>query len=187
MAATIPSIEPRSARAGDTWAWTRDLPDYPAGSWTLTYLLYSAAGVWPITATADGDTHAVAATQGETSQIPAGRFDWTASVSDGTDRYQVGSGAIQVLPDLSSAASYDGRSHARRMLDAINAIMEGRAGEGDIDLVRTSFGDRAAEFDLERLMRMRQQYAWACQAEDNAERLARGDQSGRYIATRFVG
>lgn len=187
MAATIPSIEPRSARAGDTWAWTRDLPDYPAGTWTLTYLLYSAAGVWPITATADGDTHAVAATPGETSQIPAGRYDWTAAVSDGTDRYQVGTGAIQILPDLSSAASYDGRSHARRMLDAINAIMEGRAGSGDLDVVKAAFGDRGTDYDLPSLIKLRQQYASAVQAEDDAARIARGERSSRFIATRFVG
>jgi len=187
MAATIPSIEPRSARAGDTWEWTRDLADYPADTWTLTYTVFSGAGVRPIVATADGTSYSIRVAPGDSAQFAAGRWDWVAHVTDGADRYQAGSGVLTVLPDLTSAASYDGRSHARRMLDAINAIMEGRAGEGDIDLVRTSFGDRAAEFDLERLMRMRQQYAWACQAEDNAERLARGDQSGRYIATRFVG
>jgi hypothetical protein len=187
MAATIPTVEPTAARAGDTWAWTRDLPDYPAASWTLTYLLYSAAGVWPITATADGDTHSVAATPGETSQIPAGRYDWTASVSDGTDRYQVGSGVIQVLPDLSSAASYDGRSHARRMLDSINAIMEGRASSGDLDVVKSAFGDRGVDYDLNALIKMRQQYAAAVRAEDDAARIARGAQSSRLIATRFVG
>jgi hypothetical protein len=54
-------------------------------------------------------------------------------------------------------------------------------------LVRTAFGDRNAEYDPERLMKMRQQYAHAVQSEDQAARLARGELSGRYIATRFVG
>jgi hypothetical protein len=187
MSATVPTIEPTAARAGDTWAWTKDLADYPADAWTLTYTAFSAAGVRPIVATADGTSYSIRVAPGDSAQFGPGRWDWVAHVTDGTDKYQVGSGVLQVLPDLTSAASHDGRTHARRMLDGINAILEGRAGEGDLDLVRTSFGDRAAEYDLERLIKMRQQYAWACQAEDNAERLARGEQSSRYISVRFTG
>ena len=38
MAASIPTTEPTSLRAGNTWQWRReDLSDYPASTWTLTY------------------------------------------------------------------------------------------------------------------------------------------------------
>jgi hypothetical protein len=304
MSSTVPTIEPTAARAGDTWAWTRDLSDYPAGTWTLTYSLFSSAAVYSITATADGTQHSVSVPGATTKTYIAGRYDWVAHVSDGTDRYQVGSGVIQILPNIAAVAeaatlvtgvvasnnaltwtavtagtagnsltvtlldpdttdasltvsvtgstavraslatdsggtitttaaeltaavaasitasalvtvadtsgssgagvvtalastslsggrdaysTYDGRSHARKMLDAINAILDGRALSADLDLIRTSFGDRQAEYDLANLLKMRQQYAFAVQAEDNAERLARGEPSGRFIATRFRG
>jgi hypothetical protein len=304
MAASIPTTEPTSARAGDTWRWTRDLTDYPAGTWSLVYSLFSAAGVYFITASADGTTHSVSVPGATTGTYTAGRYDWIAHVSDGTDRYQVGSGVLQVGANIAATtdaatlatgvvasntaltwtaatagaagnslsvalldpsgnnallavtvsggtavrvslatdgtgtitttaaqvaaavaaysaaaalmtaantsgsdgsgvvtalaqtslaggrdaySTYDGRSHARKMLDALNAILEGRALAGDLDLVRTAFGDRHAEYDMSNLIKMRQQYAYAVQAEDNAARLARGEQSGRYIATRFVG
>jgi hypothetical protein len=73
------------------------------------------------------------------------------------------------------------------MLDAINAIMEGRAGSGDLDVVKTAFGDRGTDYDLPSLIKLRQQYAAAVQAEDDAARIARGEKSSRLIATRFVG
>jgi hypothetical protein len=187
MSASVPSREPSAARAGDTWAWTRDLADYPAGTWTLTYTLFSTAGIWPITATADGATHAVNVAPAQSSQITAGRWDWVAQVSNGTDFYQVGSGVIQVLPDLTSADAYDGRSYPRRMFDAVRACLEGRQTEGEADLVSAHYNDRSAQFDGALMRKDESRYGFMVQAEDNAERLARGEQSGRFISTRFTG
>jgi hypothetical protein len=187
MAASIPTVEPTSARAGDTWAWTRESYDYPAPSWVLTYTLYSSAAVISFAAAADGTIHSVSLAPATTAAYTAGRYDWVAHVTDGTDRYQVASGVITVLPDVAEAATYDGRSHARKMLDAINALIEGRATAGDLDVVRTSTGDRATDWDLPSLMKLRQQYAQAVRAEDDAARLIRGERPSRFIATRFVG
>jgi len=40
---TIPTNEPSTIIAGDTWQWSRrDLSDYPASSWTLEYYLLKA-------------------------------------------------------------------------------------------------------------------------------------------------
>lgn len=185
MAAPVPTVEPIQARAGDTWTWARTLPDYPAPAWVLTYTLFSAAAVFTIAAAASGSDHLVYEAPDDTKDLIAGRYDWVAHVSDGTDRYQVGAGALTVLPDLSAAATYDGRSHARKMLDAINATLEGRATSSELDLVRTATGDRAAEWAPETLIKLRQQYAAAVAAEEQAARVARGEDSGRMIQVRF--
>jgi hypothetical protein len=187
MTITPPTIEPLSARAGDTWTWTRSFPAYPATAWVLTYTLFSAAGVATLTASADGTRHVIDEAPASTALITAGRYDWVAHVTDGTDRHQVGAGSIQVLPDLSEATSYDGRSHARRMLDAINAMLEDRATSGDLDVVRTAVGGHETTYSVEELIKLRRQYAAAVNAEEQAERLARGESSGRFIQTRFVG
>ncbi len=39
----------------------------------------------------------------------------------------------------------DTRSHARKMLDALNALIEGRATAGDLDVVRTAINDRTSD------------------------------------------
>jgi hypothetical protein len=86
-----------------------------------------------------------------------------------------------------AATSYDGRSHARRMLAAIEAMMEGRATDGDLDVVKTSVGGRATDFDLPTLVKMRQQYAAAVAMEDDAAAIAAGGRSRRLVQTRFYG
>jgi len=54
MAYTVPNTEPAALRSGDTWQWTRDLGDYPADAWTLTYYFRNATAHFDIVATADG-------------------------------------------------------------------------------------------------------------------------------------
>lgn len=184
MARSVPTTEPTQARAGDTWDWTKEYPDYPASTWTLSYVFFNASGVISITASAAGDTHSVDVAPATTSGYTAGRYDWTSSVTDGTDVYQVGSGAIDVLPDLSASTSYDGRSHARKMLDSINTILEGRGTAGDLDLVRADRGGRS----LERgdLLKMRNHYAALVRQEDDAQKIANGESPSRLIHVRFT-
>ncbi len=187
MSLSVPTVEPTTARAGDTWRWTRDLPDYPAPTWVLTYTLFASAGVVSIVAAASGALHSVNIAPATTALYTAARYDWVAHISDGTDRFQVGSGVIQVTPDVAEATAYDGRSHARKMLDAINAMLEGRGTSGDLDVIRVAHGDRVTEWDVPTLLKMRQQYAAAVSSEDAAAALARGEQSGRFLQVRFTG
>jgi len=183
MARTIPTTEPPVARAGDTWAWTRDLADYPSSVWTLTYTLWTATAAYSVTAAASGDTHSISVPPATTAAYAAGRYEWVARVSDGTDTFTVGAGSIQILPAV--GAAMDTRSHARRMLDAINAMLEGRATDGDIDVVRTSTNTHSTNYDMPTLIKLRQQYAAAVAAEDQAAAVARGEQSSRLIQVRF--
>ena len=40
MGFEIPNTEPATLRVGDTWKWTKDLPDFlPADTWALKYAL----------------------------------------------------------------------------------------------------------------------------------------------------
>lgn len=189
MTVPVSPLEPLSARAGDTWRWERSLPDYPAPGWSLIYTLYGPAGVVHLTAVASGTAHRVALAPAVTGTYAAGRYDWIAHVTDGTDRLQVGSGAIQVLPDLRTATTADGRSHARKMLAAIEATLEGRASDGDLEIVRTQLGDQAVERNPEVLIKAHQRYLHAVAQEDAALALGRGERVafGRRIQVRFTG
>lgn len=186
MSASVPTIEPLSARAGDTWRWQRGFADYPAPTWALTYRFFNAASVFVVTASADGSNHLVDDAPEATAGRVAGRYDWIASVSNGVDRFQVAAGSLTVFPDLSTAASYDGRTHARKMLDALNAILEGRATDGDIDVVNSATGKITTQWDVAELRKLRQQYAAAVRSEDEAAARARGEPDGRMLRVRFV-
>ena len=122
MAAEIPTTEPLSVRAGDTWKWTRTLADYPASSWTLKYRFKNAAGGFEVVAVASGDDYAVSEAASTTATRTAGDYTWIAWVEAGAEKFTVDTGTIHVEPDYRSGASsvaLDDRTHARKVLDAI--------------------------------------------------------------------
>ena len=106
MSADIPTTEPTSLRAGDTWAWRReDLSDYPASGWTLVYYFRNATAYFDITASADGDAYAVSVAKASTGKTP-GWYDWVAVVTDtgNTERYEVDRGRVEILANYAAAA-----------------------------------------------------------------------------------
>jgi hypothetical protein len=131
MPAEIPSEEPTEHVAGDTLAWTKSLSDYPADdSWTLTYYLLGPKKE-TITASADGADHAVTVSASTTSNYAPGVYKWTSYASSGSERYKVGEGTIEILPNPATVAanvSTETRSKAKQILDALMATMADAAG-----------------------------------------------------------
>ena len=156
MAHQIPETEPTALSAGSTWTWRRaDLSDYPASVWTLSYRFKNATAAFDVTASADGDAFLIEVAPATTAAFAAGRYDWRAFVTDGTDVHEVDAGVFEVTPNFQTAEVYDGRTLSRRLLDAVNAILEQRATDGDIDLVSVAIGDRSVTRDPARLMEYR--------------------------------
>jgi len=184
MGYTIPTQEPVLVRCGDSWQWTRALSDYPASTWTLTYTLYNASDAITIVASADGDTHSVDVAPATTTAYTSGRYEWLAKVSDGTDTHTIAAGVLIVAPEITAAT--DTRSHARKMLDALNALLEGRASDGDVAVVSSSINDRSITRDIPSLIKLRDKYAQMVASEDAARNIARGDGTMRNIRVRFV-
>lgn len=188
MAADIPTTEPLSARAGDTWKWTRTLADYPASDgWTLKYRFKNAAGGFEVVATASGADHAVSVAASTTAAYVAGDYNWIAWVEGGTsEKYTVDSGSITVESDYRGAAAtvaLDDRSHARKVLTAIEAVIERRA---TLDQMRYEIEGRSLErTPIADLLMLRQKYVAAVAAEDAAAKLAGGKAPGGKIQFRF--
>jgi len=184
--ATIAQTEPATLTAGDRWRWQRDLSDYPAGTWTLTYALRNANSAIDITAGASGTTHDIDESAATTADYAPGDYVWQAYVSDGTSRYQVGSGRVTVAVNFAAAGVTDGRSHARVMLDYIEARLEGRASTEALDTLSYSIAGRSlSRMSLADLLPLRDKYRAEVQREEQAERVARGLESGRQIRVRF--
>ena len=121
---TIPTTEPVSFTSGDTVAWTRTLDEYPAtASWVLAYTFINSSARFTVTATASGRDHAVAIAASASASHPPGTYTWQATVTKGAERYTVGTGSCQVLPNLEAASQYDTRTPARRALEAADIAL----------------------------------------------------------------
>lgn len=134
--------EPTRLVSGDTWEWNRALTDYPASAgWVLTYAFRSASAYFNVTASADGDNHAVSVATTTTDDIAKGRYYWQSYATKGSERYTVGSGVLEVAANFAgTAAASDQRTHARKMLEAIEAVLEDRASN---DVMEYSIGGRS--------------------------------------------
>jgi len=174
MAQTIPTTEPSSLRAGDTWQWRReDLSDFPASAWTLKYYFRNAAAKFDITAAADGDLYAVSVAKATTAPRTVGKYDWIAVVESATERFQVDSGRFEVLPNLATDAVYDARTFARKMLDAIEAALLGEATANQLNILEAEFENRRTKFDRANLLTLRAHFRAEVRAEENAGKPSR--------------
>lgn len=179
----IPTNEPSSLRAGDTWKWTRTLDDYPAGTWTLKYRFKNATSYFEIVAGTSGTDHSVSVAAATTAAYPAGSYTWMAWVEGGSsEKYTVDTGTLEVDPDYrASTAAYDGRSHARKMLDALEAWLEARdPAVAEYEIA----GRRMKYIPIAELVKLRNRYGMEVRNEEAAAAIARGEGLGRKIQFR---
>ncbi len=183
MTALIATSEPTSVNAGDTVKWLKTLADYPAADgWVLTYTFINAAGKFSLAASASGDDYLVTAGAATTATWPAGTYDWRAQVSLAGEIYTVGSGRLVVQPSF-GAATLDGRSQARRMLDAIEATLEGRASSAVAEYQIA--GRQLKHIPIPDLLVLRDRLRADVAREDEAAALAAGMAPRGRIQVRF--
>lgn len=181
---STPEQVPAELIAGDTWEWTRDLSDYPAGTWSATWWFEKADKNFSVAGTASGATHAAAVTAATSGGYGVGRYRWRLSVTDGSARHTVEEGWLEVLPNPAADGNYDHRTHARRVLDAIEAVIEGRASQ---DQSSVSIGGRSlARTPIPDLLVLRDKYRAEAQSEANAERIAAGMPTKNRLLVRFT-
>jgi hypothetical protein len=118
---------PDSAIAGDTWRWTLDLADFPAPTWDATIYFQNTEGSFNQAAVDDSTRHAFTISATTTTGKKAGKYKWFVRVTDGTNVETPLEGWIDVKPDPSKSGATDHRSQARKMLDAVEATLLGRA------------------------------------------------------------
>jgi hypothetical protein len=185
MSQPIPLIEPAVITAGDTITWTRSLADYPPSSgWVLNYALRGPSAI-DISGTTSGGNHLINVPSSTSSAWVDGRYSIQGYVTNGSNRVTVYSDSITIKPDLvAQNAGYDGRSHVKKVLDAIEAVIEGRATKGDQQL--TIDGTTLVKMTATELLDLRSKYKNEYRKELQAARVAQGKNSGRKIVTRFT-
>lgn len=174
---------PEKLLVGDSWAWTRSLADYPATTWTATWRFANATHNFSVTGTASGSAHAGAATASTTGAYTAGEYRWQLSVASGSTRYTLEEGWVTLLPNP-TAGNYDHRTHARKVLDAIEAVLESRATQ---DQQSMSIGGRSlSRTPINELLVLADRYRAMVRAELDAERLALGRPTRNRVLARFT-
>ena len=183
---------PSQIRAGDTISWIESISDYLAtAGWALAFAL-RAKDLPPITinASTSGSDYAIIITAPTSKAYKPGTYSWQAYISKGTspdftEKYSIATGRIEILPNLTIATSEtELRSHAKKVLDAIESLLEGKALAGDASSY--SIGGRSiTKMMPEELIKWRSFYKTEYERELEAEAIAKGLDSPRRIGVRF--
>jgi len=187
-----PQKEPSTLVLGDYWAWKRDdLADtYPIGSYALTYEFHEDSGgggthKFTLTATEANDTYYIEAASSSTTSYSVGDYIWEAYITKTADsnRVMVDSGRTTITQNLADTNA-DLRSHAKKVLDSIEAVIEGRAS---IDQSSMSIGGRSlSRMSVDELMTFRDRYKAEYLKEIKLARIRNGQGTGNTPKVRFT-
>lgn len=163
---------PSELIAGDTWSWSRSFADYPAPTWTATVYFENAAGAFESIASASGSDHAFSISAATTSGRKAGRYRWSVRVTDGTTVATIDSGWVEVRTNPAAAGTSDPRSDARKTLDALNALLLGKATTAQQSYSLN--GRAASSYSLTELREFRDQLREEVRTEEQSANAGRG-------------
>lgn len=172
---------PSSIVSGLKTEWTKRFRDYSPDLWSLSYHLRGTQAA-DVTATDNGDgaflISFVAETSGDTpSPLTPGQFFFQAYVTniiDPTIKVIVDQGRINVTANLSSETleTYNGRSDAELKVEAIDALMAGKATR---DQMGYTIGQRTlTRIPIDQLLEFRKYYAGIVESERVKARVEKG-------------
>lgn len=194
MSIPLPTTEPISVFAGDFITWLKTLADYPAPTYSLSYRLLGSGEALTISTTASGTDHLIEYPgASSTNPVVVGSDSWAAGFYTLTPivtevatsrRVTLPALPLTVLANPDTATAADTRSHARKVLDAVEAVIEGRAST---DQKRVKVNSGGIDQDLERvpvseLLALRSRYKEEVMREESS---ARGKSGGGRILMRL--
>jgi hypothetical protein len=171
--------------AGDTLLLNISQADYPAPDWTVTYSFRCKDGsTIELAATDNGAEHLFSIPATTTAAWAPGEYKGVGRANDGTNYVTFWKGTMEVLADLSTQPdNHDTRSHAQKCLDAIEAVLEGKATRDILNTVIA--GQSIGRLSPMQLMEWRSVYQSEVAAEQAKERAANGLATGKNIHIRF--
>lgn len=183
MTVAIPTTEPGCINAGDTVKWLKTLTDYPAtDGWVLKYTYINATAKQEVTAAAQGADYAVTILAATSAAWAAGSYDWRATVAKAGEVYTVAGGRSVVKPSF-GVATLDARSQARRALEAVETMMEGRASSATAEYEIA--GRKLKYIPVPELLQLRDKLRADVAREDAASDIAAGLAPRGRIHVRF--
>jgi len=185
MTTTIQTVEPVVFTAGNTVKWKKYLADYLPGTWTLTYTFVQDGDQQTKDATDNGDGyHLLTLSAADTANFKDGIYYYQGRVSDGTDKYEVITGRVEIKPDFASKGNgFDARSHVKKVLDALEATVLGKASN---DQLSYSINGRTIQrMAPEEIIKWQDHYQKLYRQELKKERIDNGQAPGNKVMVRF--
>ena len=189
--ANYPTQEPDLLVVGDRWTWRRPdlVNDYPTADYALTYEFLCDSGgggshKFSITATETSDDYIIEVSQDVTEHYHVHNYKWYAFITRTSDseRISVDSGVTQLVADY-AVSTADQRSHAKKVLDAIEAVLENRASQ---DQMSYSIAGRSlSRMSVTDLMTFRDRYRAEYNEELKKARIKNHQDTGNTIKVRF--
>lgn len=182
---TIPTTEPKRFRIGDTLKFKRYFADFPPDAYTLGYVFTNDNYIYSFDCTDNGDgSHLANVATTQTTSWRHGEYTWQAYMTSAGERYSVGTGIIELLPDLTKGA-IDDRTHVKRTLDAIEATLEKRASS---DQLSYSINGRSlSRTPIEELVKLHSHYKQMYKRELQTAELNNGRGRNNVLRVRFNG
>lgn len=183
-----PISEPNELQLGDFWAWKRtDLStDYPTASYSLSYEFNlvdgSTAANFTLSATESNDEYIIEVSN--TTSYTSGEYNWVSYITRSSDsaRIKLSEGFTEIQENYATTTS-SVRSHAKKVLDAIEAVIENRA---TMDQSSMSIAGRSlSRLTIDELLQFRDRYKAEYLKEVKKARIKNKKDSGNTIKIRF--
>ena len=183
--------EPNDLVVGDYWAWKREdlATDYPTSAYSLSYRFHCDSGgggshQFTINAVEADGIYYIEVPSTTTDNYSPHDYIWGAYITRTSDssRVQVGEGKITILPNLADTNA-DLRSHAKKVLDSLEAVIEGRA---TIDQSSMSIAGRSlSRMSIDELLTFKDRYEAEYQKEVKLSKIKNGKSSGNTVGVQF--
>lgn len=171
---------PSTLISGDSLTWltaagvdtATGLP-VDSGTYTLSTSLRGTGGTLDIAGAASGTGWSSTITTTQSAALKAGVYQWATFASKAGVRVTLESGTITMTANLAAANStFEARNHNRRMLDAIEAMLESRATKEQQEY---TIGTRSLKYiPILELLQLRESYKRDVFADEQAEKLSKG-------------
>ena len=184
-----PTTEPHEFVIGDFVQWKREdlVADYPTATHSANFVARLASGgndEWTVAATEATSYYLFTITSTASAAFEKGHYHWQLEITETSsgNRIVVDRGTLDIHDDL-DVNNVDPRSHAQKMVDKIESILEGKA---DADVSSYSINGRSlTKMSFNELIEARDFYRKEYQNELQVELAKNNEATGASIKVRF--
>ena len=169
---------------GETVEWIKRVTGYlPQDGWGLFYAFRNFRSGFNVTGIPKDDHYLIRVEPKVTAGLSPSTYWWQVTVVKGEEWRVTDSGSMAIKPHISLLDSYDGRSHVKQVLDALEATILGKAGRDQLSY--SIAGRSLSRLSPAELLKWRDLYRAEYARELQQERINRGFGSGSIIKARF--
>lgn len=154
---------PSKIIAGLNVAWSDAPVGYPSCEYTMKYVLVNATGRIEITSAATVNGYSVILKASDTASWSAGTYRMIGYAEKSGEKYEVYNATIVVDANPFTGTGTDYRSHNQRVLEALQATIQGRATKEQSEL---TIGSRMIRLmSMDELIKAETHYRWMVKSE----------------------